>query len=124
MTLDETKQIFTKLKNTYIGRFNNMSYQDGVDMLNSWHSVLKNYDFERINANLEEHIKTSPYFPAISELTKEQKIAGNKFANYEQNKKCSKEEWDNMIDLYNRYYHKDIKVGKLVDEYLEGERKC
>lgn len=124
MTLDETKLIFTKLKNTYIGRFNNMSYQDGVDMLNSWYSVLKNYDFQKINANLEEHIKTSPYFPVISELTKEQKIAGNKFANYEQTNECTKEEWANMVDLYNRYYNKPMKVGKFVDEYLKGVNKC
>ena len=119
MTKEETKQLFTKLKTTYVGRFNNMTYQDGVQMLETWHSILKDYDFQMISKNLDEHISKSPYFPRISELTKQNKTS-SKFNNYEQSEKCTKEEWDNLVDLYNRYYHKDIKVGKIVDEYLEG----
>ena len=119
MTKEETKQLFTKLKTTYTGHFNNMTYSDGVQMLDTWYSILKDYDFTTINKNLDEHILKCPYFPKISELTKQDKTI-NRFANYEQSNQCTKEEWDNMIDLYNRYYHKDIKVGKIVDEYLEG----
>lgn len=120
MTKEETKTILSKVKMVYPSSFTNMTYNDGIEMLNTWYDYLKDYDLKTIENNLNEHIETSKFVPRISELTKKKKIAGSTFANYEQNEKCTKEEWDNMVDLYNRYFNKPMKVGKLVDEYLGG----
>lgn len=123
MTIDETKQVLHKISSVYIYAFTNKTTDEKRQILNDWVEALKDESFEEIQRNLNKYINSNKYAPSISDL-KTQNKTSSKFNNYEQSEKCTKEEWDNMVDLYNRYYHKDIKVGKLVDEYLKGVNEC
>lgn len=123
MTIDETKQVLHKISSVYIYAFTNKTTDEKRQILNDWVEALKDESFEEIQRNLNKYINSNKYAPSISDL-KTQNKTSSKFNNYEQSEKCAKEEWDNMVDLYNRYYHKDIKVGKLVDEYLKGVNEC
>ena len=118
MDKEQTKQLLHKISGAYGYAFVNKTIEQKRSMLTEWENALKNEKYDSVVKRLDEHISKSRYAPAISDLIGAS--CKKNFDNYSQSSNCTKEEWDNMIDLYNRYYHKDIKVGKLVDEYLEG----
>lgn len=120
MNTEETKQLLHRVSTTYYYAFKDKTTDEKRQILKEWTNAFEKESFDTMSERLNDHIKKNKYAPTIADLTTI--VRGNNFANYEQNNQCTKEEWDNMVDLYNRFYNKEIKVGKLVDEYLEKQR--
>lgn len=101
MDKEQTKQLLHKISGAYGYAFANKTLDQKKAMLNEWQNALKNENYDSVLKRLDEHISKSRYAPAISDLIG----ASNKrtFENYSQSSECTKEEWDNLIDLFNRY---------------------
>lgn len=45
-----------------------------LDVVNAWHMILEKYEYEKVFANLMQHIETSKFPPTIADLTNAEKV--------------------------------------------------
>jgi hypothetical protein len=65
---EDAKTIVRKLITVY-----GQSFLKGEDIkffIDSWHDFLKDYDFDRVTQNLNEHVKNSEFAPKVKDLVK------------------------------------------------------
>lgn len=68
MERDETKIIIRKLAILYGNQF---KLDDPVFVIDTWHDILKEYDYDRVLRNLNTHVKNSEYPPKPKDLLKD-----------------------------------------------------
>jgi hypothetical protein len=59
---------FDQLKKTGFMDENETPQSHLLNVVNLWHDILKDYDFDNIKVKLTEHIKTSKFTPTIADL--------------------------------------------------------
>lgn len=68
MERDDTKTIIRKLSALYGNQF---KLDDPVFVVDTWHDILKEYDYDRVLRNLNTHVKNSEYPPKPKDLLKD-----------------------------------------------------
>ena len=66
MNVEEIAKIGKRLRVNYP----NKKKEEVVEILNDWENMLSKLDYNIVNQNLDEHLMSSPYFPKITELSK------------------------------------------------------
>lgn len=67
MNKKETAVILELVSTMYQNKF---KVNDKQLLLNMWHDILRDHDFETISTNLKAHFKTSAFPPAVADLIK------------------------------------------------------
>lgn len=65
MDREQTKAIVKKLRIIYGNKFR---IEDAKELVNTWHEVLKDYEFNNVMEQLQDYVKNNCFAPSVSEL--------------------------------------------------------
>ena len=84
MEREETKQIIRKINSLFVNSFKTDEMKFVID---TWHEILEDYEYDEVMKNLKWHIKSSSYPPKISDLVTKQEKRIQHIPNVEETKK-------------------------------------
>ena len=84
MEREETKKIIRKINYLFANYF---KADDLKFVIDTWHEILEDYEFEEVMKNLKNHIKTSSYPPKISDVVPKKEKRIQHIPNVEETKK-------------------------------------
>lgn len=70
MKVEEIAKIGKRL----LVNYPNKRKEEIVEILDDWENMLTKLDYDIVNQNLDEHLLSSPYFPKITELSKNHSV--------------------------------------------------
>lgn len=62
------KEVMEIIKSVSIYYQNKFKMDDPIATIDAWYNILRDYEFEDINANLKEYVKHNHFAPSVSEL--------------------------------------------------------
>lgn len=65
MDREQTKALVKKIKTIYQNKF---FIEDPKELVDTWHEILKDYDFNNVMGQLNNYVKFNKFAPSVSEL--------------------------------------------------------
>ena len=84
MEREETKKVIRKINALFANYF---KMDELPFVIDTWHEILEDYEFDEVIKNLKWHIKSSSYPPKISDLVTKQEKRIQHIPNVEETKK-------------------------------------
>lgn len=114
MEREQTKMVIRKLNSLYPNYF---KLEDPKFLIDTWHDILEDYEYEEVVANLKKHIKTSSYPPKVSDLVTKREERIQNIPGVEETKKLLK---SNMVENpVTEERMNEIMLEKLGKEWVE-----
>lgn len=68
MTKDETASAIALIKSSHKSYFEKMSHQDKLELRETWHTALKDYDYGNVCNAINDCLKASKFVPKLAEV--------------------------------------------------------
>lgn len=114
MNIEETKVLLKAIKEKYPKQFAGLDKQKANDLITSWNSELKDYDFTKVKEVVSKYFKSYTVAPKVWQISKELK---RKTMSNHPEREYSEEEMDDLYITYDEMVEltRDVKLPYILN---------